>query len=104
MKVTTEFELDDLLEAFLGVRIDNARAILKALGVDLRDERFRPQFQGLQSLEQQGVNLVQANKGPVPSPCLSSSTHPENAVERKELHRTFVSPKRSVSRKSRRAR
>ena len=95
-----EFELDDLMRAFIGVRVDNVLAILNALGVDLSAEECRFQFQGVRQLERVGSTLEPKHTNPVPFAGLSSELRPEIASGQTEFHQTLTPPAGSLPQES----
>ena len=92
MKAKCEFELGNLLEALIGIRVDQKNKILSVLGIDLSDESFRSQFQGVRPPARENSALRPENVIPVALADLSSELHPESVSVRIEFHRTLASP------------
>jgi hypothetical protein len=92
-----EFELDELMRAFIGVRVDNVLAILNALGVDLNSEEYLSQFQGAPPLEQASSSPVLKHTTPALCAGQSSELHPETVFGQDQSHLTSPVPPRTAS-------
>ena len=92
MKAKCEFELGNLLEALIGIRVDQKNKILSVLGIDLSDESFRSQFQGVRPPARDNSAPRLKNAGPVAVVNLSSESLPESVSVRIEFPRTLASP------------
>jgi hypothetical protein len=88
MRIRREFEIDNLMSAFIGVRIDNILEILKALDINRDDEDWRSHFQDGPLLAPINSILEPEQEAPAPFGGRSSESHPETVFGQAESRQT----------------